>query len=199
MLDFEELKLYKQYLNTIQCFLDKYFENQKEYICCQKGCAHCCEKGTYPYSQIEFDYLMIGFFKMDLKEQQGVLKRIQELKKEYESAENKEKFMHRCPFLNEENVCTVYDYRGLICRTFGLLKPNKDGEIIMPFCQSLGLNYSKVYNKEKKMLDEELIKKHGYKNTPKAYDLSFKTLMSEDLFQDVKIEFGEIKSLIEWL
>ena len=59
MLDYNKLELYKKYLNTIQSFLDKYFEDQKEYICCQKGCAHCCEKGAYPYSQIEFDYLMI--------------------------------------------------------------------------------------------------------------------------------------------
>ena len=49
------------------------------------------------------------------------------------------------------------------------------------------------------MLDDELVKKYGYKSTPKAYQLSFKTLMSEDLFKDVKIRFGEIKSLIEWL
>ena len=199
MLDFEELKLYKKYLNTIQFYLDKYFEDQKEYICCQKGCAYCCQKGMYPYSRLEFDYLMVGFFKIDLKEQQAVIKRIQALKKEYEAFENKDKFMHRCPFLSDENICTVYNYRGLICRTFGLLKPNADEEIIMPFCQSLGLNYSKVYNREKKMLDVELVQKHGYKRTPKAYDLSFKTLMNKDLFQDAKIEFGDIKSLIEWL
>ena len=49
------------------------------------------------------------------------------------------------------------------------------------------------------MLDVELVQKHGYKRTPKAYDLSFKTLMNKDLFQDAKIEFGDIKSLIEWL
>lgn len=199
MLNFEELKLYKQYLNTIQAFLDNCFENQKEYLCCQKGCAHCCKKGAYPYSQLEFDYLMVGFFKMEAKEQQEVIKRIKDLKEEYDKCDNKEKFMYRCPFLNENNICTVYDYRGLICRIFGLLKPNKDGEIIMPFCQSLGLNYSKVYNKEKKMLDDELVKKLGYKNTPKAYDLSFKTLMSKDLFENVEIDFGEIKSLVEWL
>jgi len=199
MLNFEELQLYKQYLNTIQSIVNNYFENQKEYICCQKGCAHCCETGAYPFSRLEFDYLMIGFFKMDLKEQQGVIKRIQELKKEYETVENKEKFMYRCPFLNDEKVCTVYDYRGLICRTFGLLKPNKDGKINMPFCQSLGLNYSKVYNKEKKMIDENLVKDLGYKNTPKAYQIDLKTLMSKDLFEDVVLDFGEVKSLVDWL
>lgn len=199
MLNLEELRLYKQYLNTIQSFLDKYFDDQKEYLCCKKGCAYCCEKGTYPYSQLEFDYLMLGFLKLDFENQQKIIKRIEILKDEYEKSEDKEKFMHKCPFLNEENVCMVYDYRGLICRTFGLLKPNQDGEIIMPFCQSLGLNYSKVYNCEKKMLDPELVEKFGYKNSPKAYPLSFKTLMSKDLFEGVEINFGEIKSLIEWL
>lgn len=199
MLNFEELQLYKQYLNTIQSVVNEYFENQKEYICCQKGCAHCCETGAYPFSRLEFDYLMIGFFKMNLKEQQGVIKRIQELKKEYETVENKEKFMYRCPFLNDEKICTVYDYRGFICRTFGLLKLNKDGKINMPFCQSLGLNYSKVYNREKKMLDENLVKDLGYKNTPKAYQIDLKTLMSKDLFKDVVLDFGEVKSLVDWL
>lgn len=199
MLNFDELRVYKQYLNTVQGILNEHFENQKEYICCQKGCSHCCETGAYPYSRLEFDYLMIGFFKMDLKAQQGVIKRIQELKKEYETVENKEKFMYRCPFLGEDKVCTVYNHRGLICRTFGLLKPNKDGKINMPFCQSLGLNYSKVYNREKKMLDENLVKELGYKNTPKAYQVDLKTLMAKDLFKDTVLDFGEIKSLIDWL
>ena len=199
MLDFDNLELYKKYLNTVQDFLDKCFEDQKEYISCKKGCAHCCEKGAYPYSQLEFDYLILGFFKMDLKEQQKVIKRIQDLKEEYARIEDKEKFMYRCPFLNDEKVCTVYDYRGVICRVSGLLKYGKNEEIVMPFCQSLGLNYSNVYNREEKMIDLNLIEKYGYKNRPKAYDLSFKTLMSKDLFKDVVIDFGEIKSLIEWL
>ena len=121
------------------------------------------------------------------------------LKEEYQNSKSKESFMYRCPFLNSENTCTVYEYRGLICRIFGLLKPNKDGEIIMPFCQSLGLNYSNVYNREKKIIDDELVKKLGYKNTPKAYPLSFKNLMDKNLFEDEEVEFGEIQSLIEWL
>lgn len=199
-MEFSELERYKKYLKSLDKILDKYFEDQKEYICCKKGCSHCCEKGSYPYSKTEFEYLLIGFFKLDSKEQQETIKRIKALKKEHESTENKREIMYRCPFLNESGICTVYDYRGLICRTFGLLKPDKNNEIIMPFCQSLGLNYSKIYNKAEKRLDETLIAKHNCKNRPKAYNIGLKTIMSKEFFADeTPIEFGEIKSLIEWL
>ena len=154
MLDFEVLKRYKLYINTLQKMLDSYFEDQKEFIFCKKGCAHCCERGQYPYSRLEFDYLMIGFFKIEMEEQKAVIKRIQELKAEYEKCENKEKFMYRCPFLSEKKECTLYSYRGIICRIFGLLKPTQKEEIIMPFCQSLGLNYSNVYNSAEKIIDD---------------------------------------------
>jgi len=73
---FEDFTKYKRYLNTINEVLKGYFENQKEYICCQKGCAYCCENGQYPLSQLEFNYLLLGFFKLDMKVQQGVIKRI---------------------------------------------------------------------------------------------------------------------------
>ena len=198
-IDTEDLKTFKKYLNTIQFYLDKYFDDQKEYICCHKGCSHCCEKGSYPYSEIEFNYLMLGFFSLNLEKRLEIIKRIKFLKKSYEKVENKDNFMYRCPFLGEDKVCTVYEYRGLICRTFGLLKPSKDDEIIMPFCQSLGLNYSKVYNRDEKRLDEELIKKYNYQNRPKAYQIGLKTLMSKDLLDKNEINFGEIKSLIDWL
>lgn len=193
MVDFEKLKLYKQYLNTIQDLLDSYFENQKEYLACKKGCSYCCEKGQYPYSELEFEYLLTGFMGLPDNEKQEIIERIKELKETYNGE------MYKCPFLGKDNACMVYNYRGLICRTFGLLKPDKNGEIIMPFCQSLGLNYSKVYDRERKMLDENLIKNGEYKNTPKAYQIGLKTLMSEDLFEGEPLKFGEIKSLIDWL
>ena len=79
----EDFTKYRQYLNTIDEVLAGYFEDQKEYIFCKKGCAHCCKTGQYPCSELEFRYLQLGFFKIPLKEQQEVIKRIQALKAVY--------------------------------------------------------------------------------------------------------------------
>ena len=196
---FEDFAKYKRYLNTISDILNNYFENQKEYICCQKGCAHCCERGQYPISQLEFNYLLLGFFKLDMKEQQSVIKRIQALKEEYSKCENKEKFMYRCPFLSENKICTVYEFRALICRVFGLFTLHESGTMSIPFCHSVGLNYSKVYDSINKKFDYEKVKELGYKEEPTFHRTNLKMLMSPEFFEDEPLNFGEIKSLIDWL
>lgn len=198
-IDFEKVNLYKKYLNTLQPILDGYFEEQKEFLCCQKGCAHCCERGAYPFSKLEFIYIMLGLLKLDPETRDGVLSRIRELKSQYEQCEDKTKFMYRCPFLNEEKVCTIYDFRGIICRTFGLIQKQSDGRVIMAFCRELGLNYAKVFDFETKKIDYEKVKELGYKNIPQAYLIGLKNLMSEEFLGENKLDFGEVKPLIEWL
>ena len=64
---FEDFAKYKQYLNTITKVLNEYFEDQKEYICCKVGCAHCCQHGQYPFSDLEFKYLLLGFLQLDIE------------------------------------------------------------------------------------------------------------------------------------
>ena len=196
----EDFFVYKRYLNTIDEVLKRYFEDQKEYIFCKKGCSHCCEIGTYPYTDLEFKYLLLGFFRIPMKEQQKVIKRIQDLKKEYQECEDKKKFEHRCPFLDDDGVCTVYEYRGMICRTFGLITMLDDGGCVIPFCQELGLNYSNVYDPINKRIDMEKVKKLGFKNIPHPRKTSLKTIMSPEMFEgESPIDFGERKALIEWL
>lgn len=196
----EDFFVYKRYLNTIDEVLKGYFEDQKEYIFCKKGCSHCCEIGIYPYTDLEFKYLLLGFFRIPMKEQQKVIKRIQDLKKEYQECEDKKKFEHRCPFLDEDGVCTVYEYRGMICRTFGLITMLDDGGCVIPFCQELGLNYSNVYDPINKRIDMEKVKKLGFKNIPHPRKTSLKTIMSPEMFEgESPIDFGERKALIEWL
>lgn len=196
---FEDFTKYKRYLNTINEVLKGYFENQKEYICCQKGCSYCCENGQYPLSQLEFNYLLLGFFKLDMKVQQGVIKRIQALKEEYSNCEDKENFMYRCPFLGEDKICTVYEFRALICRVFGLITRHESGKTSIPFCHSLGLNYSKVYDSENKQIDYEKVKSLGYKEEPDVHKTNLKRLMSPEFFEGEPLNFGEMKSLIDWL
>lgn len=197
--DFEKIDMYKKYLNTLQPILDSYFEEQKEYICCKSGCAHCCEKGAYPFSEVEFIYLMLGFLKLDSQVREPILERIRTLKLEYEKAEKPKDFMYRCPFLGEDKMCTIYEFRGLICRTFGLIQKQNDGKTVMAFCRELGLNYAKVFDFETQKIDYEKVKELGYKNIPQAYLIGLKNLMSKDFLGDNKLEFGEIKSLIDWL
>ena len=197
--DFQKVDMYKKYLNTVQPILDGYFEEQKEFLCCTKGCAYCCEKGAYPFSELEFIYIMLGFLKLDIETREGVLSRIRDLKSQYEKCEDKKNFMYRCPFLGEDKVCTVYEFRGLICRTFGLIQKLSDGKTIMAFCREHGLNYAKVFDFETQKIDYDKVKELGYKNIPQAYLIGLKNLMSEEFLGENKIEFGEIKSLIEWL
>ena len=61
----EDFTRYKQYLNTVKKIIDSRFEDQKEFIYCKQGCAHCCKKGTYPLSRIEFEYLSLGFLNLE--------------------------------------------------------------------------------------------------------------------------------------
>lgn len=195
----EDFSNYKRYLNTIDKVLQEYFENQKEYICCKMGCAHCCENGQYPLSELEFHYLLLGFFKLEAKTQQEVIKKIQSLKKEYENTEDRANFMYRCPFLGEDKICTIYDFRALICRVFGLITRHESGATSIPFCHSLGLNYSKVYDPENKKIDYDKVKALGYKEDPDVHRTNLKQLMSPNFFEGEPLNFGEIKSLIDWL
>ncbi|MBE7710946.1 MAG: YkgJ family cysteine cluster protein [Cyanobacteria bacterium SIG31] len=195
----EDFLEYKKYLNTVNSVLEKYFEEQKEFICCKKGCSHCCERGQYPLTEIEFKYLLLGFFKIEENERMNVIRRIKKLKFEYDSCENKAEFLYRCPFLSEEKECLIYDYRALICRTFGLITQHESGKYTLPFCQKLGLNYAQVYDENTKKLDYEKVEKQGYKSIPGAYRTSLKRLISPDFIKEKKIVFGELKNLIEWL
>ena len=197
-MDFERLKYFKQYLNTVNSVLEGYFEEQKEYICCKKGCSYCCEKGQYPFSEVEFDYIMLGFFKLSKDEQIKVLARVKKIKEEFEKAEDKKAFMYRCPFLNDEKECSIYDFRGIICRTFGLMTKGADGRIKVPFCCFEGYNYSNVIDLETKKISAKKVKERGFEEEPLGFNISYEFLTDPDFEKGFKFEFGEKKPLIEW-
>ena len=105
--------------------------------------------------------------------------------------------MHQCPFLIDK-VCVLYDYRGIICRSFGLLVNLENKKPQIPFCSSLGLNYSNVYDSEKKIISNDMWKKTGIETEPKLYNVSYNFLTNDSFADAYNFKFGEKRPLIDW-
>lgn len=191
---------YEKYLEIIDEYLQKFFVQQKDYICCKEGCSLCCENGSYPFSQLEFDYLMYGFSQLPDELKIQIIDEIKQLKKEKEQSQE-EKFFHKCPFLIDKK-CSVYKYRALICRNYGLMYfyQNKKGEqrYHMPCCVFQGLNYSNVYDEKEGTLTTEKWKATGLEVEPVSYNVSLAFLMDNDLTKHLNLEFGEQKHILDW-
>lgn len=190
----EQLQLYAAFINSVTNEISKMFEYQQEYICCSEGCSGCCEQGMYPFSKLEFEYLKQGYNALPVEIKEKIDENIKLLKKEYKG----EYFMYRCPMLIDGR-CSVYQHRGIICRTFGLITENDDGKLTIPYCAEEGLNYSKVYDTDKKQILESKVKELGYKILPKAYNLTRTNIMDLSRANNLNLDFGENGMLLEWL
>lgn len=187
MVDFSK---YEEFLDVLMQDLHAIFDLQKEYIHCKEGCAYCCEQGEYPFSAFEFEYLMEGFKDLDEVTKQNILNEIEALKK------NPEK-NYKCPFL-QNKICSVYNHRGIVCRTFGVITKTADGRTVLPFCHKYGLNYAEIYNPETKKLIPEALLSGKFEVCPRVFDLSYKNIMNLDLAKELNLEFGEERRLIDW-
>ena len=187
---------YERYLGLINNKLLKFFEEQKPYIKCQKGCAKCCKNAEFPYSKMEFKYLLSGFLTLNKETQDIIENKIKETvdkKKKFQG----DKFLYDCPFLIND-VCSVYDYRGIICRAFGLIESVKDGNSKIPFCAYIGLNYSNVLDKDENLISEIKFKALEIEQKPLSYNISYKFLTNEDFEKKYNFKFEEKKALIDW-
>ena len=182
---------YEKFLDIFTKDIEAMFEHQKDYICCQEGCSYCCEYGEYPFTKIEFMYLMEGYKKLPSEIQNKI-------KENFDSTVKDENGYYVCPFLIDKK-CSVYSNRTLVCRTFGLLNKESDGTVNGPFCGKLGLNYSNVYDKDTKQLLMDVIEKNNYKHLPRVFNLNIDNIRSLGLVKDLGIEFGGQKTLYEWL
>ena len=196
------LENYLLYLGYITQKIQKFFEEQKEYIYCSKGCAKCCKKAQFPYSEIEFKLIFEGLKALEPNIRQTVLDKVDNIirdKQKHNEENPDKKFRYDCPFLIND-ICTVYYYRGLVCRTFGVMtfKPNTDEIPKIPFCAYEGLNYSKVIDAVNNKISDEKYQKECFKQEPKAYNIDYETLISEEVAKGFGFEFGEVKPLIEW-
>ncbi|MBE7713056.1 MAG: YkgJ family cysteine cluster protein [Cyanobacteria bacterium SIG26] len=195
---------YKKYLNMLNEKLTRFFEKQKPYIFCKKGCAKCCQNAQFPFTEIEFKYLIEGLKQLPLPTQNQIqdnIKKVLENKKAYDkkwTIGKKEPFTYDCPFLIN-NSCAVYHHRGIICRTFGLLNkaPENDGSHL-PFCALIGLNYSNVYDPETKKISAEKFEKLGIDIEPIAFNIDYNFLTEEAFGKGYGFEFGKTKPLIDW-
>ncbi len=182
---------YEKFLDIFTQDIQAMFEHQKDYIYCKEGCSHCCEYGEYPFTEIEFLYLIEGYKKLtpDTKNK---------IKENFKSTVKDKDGYYVCPFLINKK-CSVYSNRALVCRTFGLLNKESDGTVNGPFCGKLGLNYSNVYDKETKRLLMDVIEKNHYKNLPRVFNLNIDNIRTLELVKELGIEFGIQKSLYDWL
>lgn len=185
------IKTYEKFLDSVSGDIDKIFEYQKEYLCCKKGCSYCCKRGDYPISEIEFNYIMIGFDKLDDLTKDIIKQNIEKIKSETDTDS------YICPFLINNN-CSIYNYRPIVCRTFGVLTEDANGNPAFPFCTTLGLNFSKIYDKEKQHLSAELVAKNNCMTFPKIFRLNNKVVMNLPLAKQLNINFGSTGKMIDF-
>ncbi|MCM1003348.1 MAG: YkgJ family cysteine cluster protein [Candidatus Gastranaerophilales bacterium] len=187
---------YINYLNFVEEKLNKFFESQKPFICCKKGCGKCCKNAIFPYSLMEMNYLLSGMMFLSEEVQDEIAQNVQRILKAREDFKGEE-FRYDCPFLiNDE--CSVYDYRGVVCRAFGLMTQGKNKEIKVPFCCFDGLNYSNVVDYETSKVSPEKFAELGCKEEPTAFNVSYEFLTNTEFEKEFNFKFGEKKPLIEW-
>ena len=196
------LQNYLLYLEYITKKIQKFFESQKAYICCKKGCSKCCRQAQFPFSKIEFEFIYMGLLELVSDIQKQVLDNIDKTiiaKQKHNEERSDEKFRYDCPFLIN-NECSVYEYRGLVCRTFGLLTfiKGKEKELNIPFCAYEGLNYSSVIEEVQNKITNKGNEDRNSESEIMAYNLDYSTLINEKSAGSFGVEFGEVKPLIEW-
>jgi Fe-S-cluster containining protein len=180
---------YKLFIYALTKEFEKMFESQSEYICCKVGCSHCCEKGVFPFSRLEFECLKEGYDTLSDEIKDVIKTRIKNLENT-QSDDN----MYSCPFLIDKK-CAVYNHRGIVCRTFGLLLEHEDKRLTIPFCHTQGLNYSNIYDYEKGCIVEN----NDGGIEPKAYRVSRDSMMKISLAKQLELDFGESKTVLDWL
>ena len=188
---------YEVFIKMVTNELGKMFLDQKEFIRCKEGCSYCCESGEYPFSKVEFEYLLKGFNALDNNKKETILNNLKSLN-EQKQLSGDEPFMYKCPFLIDSK-CSVYQHRGIICRTFGLLVERNDGSFTLPFCYKRGLNYAKVHDDDSNKIIVEKAGKKLADTEPKAYRISRDAIQNLSLAHKLDITWGESKTLLDYM
>lgn len=188
---------YVTYLKFLDEKFNRFFKKQTPFICCKKGCGRCCKNAQFPYTQIEVVHLLSGAQKLNDETIEQIMDNIAKIKLKKENYKG-DKFLYDCPFLIN-NSCSVYEYRGIICRSFGLMTVGKTGNIQVPFCCFQGLNYANVMEDDGKNISVEKYQKLNVKEEPTAFNVSYEFLTDPDFARGFNFKFGDRKPLIDWL
>lgn len=124
---------YQEFLENLDKKLASYRIKQEKYLKCKIGCSACCEKGDYPISRVELEYLMQGFIELDNPTKILIQENIKRMQKG-----------GACPFLVNKK-CSVYAWRPIICRVHGLAYLIENNVVKIPYCVNEGMNFSDVY------------------------------------------------------
>jgi len=197
MIKIEDLEQYKVYLYYLNGKLGSFFEEQAPYIFCKEGCSYCCEDGEYPFSELEFAYLMLGSHTLSKDVFEQIEQNLKNVKSQKAKHNSNKPFTHACPFLINKR-CALYNFRGIICRSHGLAFYGKDENILVPYCVHQGLNYSNVYDFEKKIISMKKFEELGYEQEPLAHNVRLGFLTNNEVTKELGLNFGEIKPLIDW-
>jgi len=175
------LNNYEKFLKEFDSIIEGYFNSQKANVVCKEGCSGCCEVGDYPFTQLEMMYLMQGYRSLPVYLQNEVRNNLLQIKQRRVSTH----LYYKCPFLTGGR-CSVYKYRGITCRTFGLAYLREDNTVHLPECVNEGLCYSKVTKDG--VLSAEPVKE----------DLSLLKITEGKLAKKYNLDFGQSRSLIDW-
>ena len=100
--------------------------------CFKANCCDCCVYTPPPVTKLEFEYIKANYdlepFKQKAQENQvkhqmefgGKLEVVDLNEFKTNQAVNPNTFVHRCPFLKEDNACSIYEHRPFACRFYGL-------------------------------------------------------------------------------
>jgi Fe-S-cluster containining protein len=140
MLDFTNtFNQYETLVQGVEQSVKQVKETHSDCFRCAEKCSDCCY-AVFDLSLIESVYLNIHFFHfLDKEKQEVVLERaekadrnyyklkrklhkmvVQEGKKEEEALIQMAGERVRCPFLNEADLCDLYEKRPITCRVYGV-------------------------------------------------------------------------------
>ena len=175
--------MYEDFIKEFDSFLKPFFIRHEKYIKCKKGCSKCCEEGDYPFSVDEFRYLTKGYISLPNDKKTIVQNNIDEIIKSGQKN-------YKCPFLID-NECCVYEYRGIICRTFGLCYFDDENNYVrLPECVYQNLNYSQYFDPKENLLKIQ--------DVPQI-NLRIDKILNSDLAKKHNVQCEEIRSLIDWI